>query len=65
MSEMVTYLGDGAYAKRGSYRGEIIVYTSNGITDENHVYLEPGMTEKLHKFYRETLAGVKPAHEAK
>lgn len=34
-----SYLGDGAYIKDGSYKGEIVIYTSNGIEDTNTVAL--------------------------
>lgn len=34
------YLGDGAYACEGCYDGELLIYTSNGIVDENHVALD-------------------------
>ncbi len=35
-----TYLGDGAYAYLSDYR-EIVLYTSDGITETNTVVLEP------------------------
>ena len=35
-----TYLGDGAYAYLAEY-GDIILYTSNGITETNRVVLGP------------------------
>jgi hypothetical protein len=38
-----TYLGDGAYVRTGSYEGEIVLYTSNGISETNCVVL--GETE--------------------
>ena len=35
------YLGDGAYVHSGSFKGEIVLTTSNGYTDTNAVVLGP------------------------
>lgn len=44
------YLGDGAYVEMGSWVGQTCVYTSNGITRTNKVYLEIDMIDKLHRW---------------
>ena len=36
-----TYLGDGAYVEIGSYRGEVILTTSDGLTTQNTIVLGP------------------------
>jgi len=41
------YIGDGVYVKEGNYIGEIIIYTSDGITESNHICFEPGMVDTL------------------
>lgn len=43
-----TYIGDGAYVRDHGF--EICIYTSNGISEENHVYLEPEAIESLIRF---------------
>ena len=48
--ENPTYIGDGVYIKQGSWQGEVIIYTSNGITEENHIYLGPQEIEALKRF---------------
>ena len=45
-----TYLGDGAYARTGDYRGEIILTTENGISIQNEVHLGPSEVETLLAF---------------
>lgn len=35
-----SYLGDGVYIAPGRFRGEYIICTSNGITDQHHIYLD-------------------------
>jgi hypothetical protein len=49
-SRHVVYLGDGAYCREGSYQGEIVLYTSDGVTEKNHVVLDPGAFETLKSF---------------
>ncbi len=36
-----SYLGDGAYVQLGSYQGEIVLTTENGISAQNTVVLGP------------------------
>jgi len=47
----MAYLGDGAYV-RISQLGEIVIYTTNGITVTNSVYLEPSAINELIKFLK-------------
>ena len=50
MPETKTYLGDGAYASRGRYAGEIILTTENGIEVLNTIYLDPVCLDNLEDF---------------
>jgi len=43
-----TYLGDGAYVKWNGYA--YILYTSNGVTRTNEIYLEPSAMRYLQRF---------------
>lgn len=63
-----TYLGDGAYAKID--RGQICIYTSDGIDETNHVYLELPAFEKLKwwveravDYYNPPIYGKSPAED--
>jgi hypothetical protein len=50
MSEkQATYLGDGVYAEDDAYC-QIRLYTSNGITVTNEIFLEPQAIDRLNKF---------------
>jgi len=41
------YLGDGAYVMAGSYQGEVILFTSDGINTTNQVVLGPNEVKAL------------------
>lgn len=43
------YLGDGVYA-RHNCANQIEIYTSNGITESDPIYLEPEVMQALHIF---------------
>lgn len=47
-----TYLGDGAYVKEGSYMGEFILYTSNGVEVTDTVVLGPGEVLNLVEYLK-------------
>ena len=47
MNEDPTYLGDGAYIKTGRFEGELIIYTTDGITESNVIYLDEYVTKRL------------------
>ncbi len=42
-----TYLGDGAYVQEGSFRGELVLTTEDGISVQNRVVLEDVMVELI------------------
>lgn len=48
-----TYLGDGAYVEHGSYRGEIVLTTDNGIHETNRVVVDPSGLHVLVRWLRE------------
>jgi len=48
--ERKIYLGDGAYAEEGNYRGEIVVTTEDGVSVQNRVVLGPGEMRSLRDF---------------
>ena len=50
MERRKVYLGDGAYAEEGSYRGQIVVTTENGISVQNRVVLGPEGMASLRDF---------------
>ena len=62
--EALTYLGDGAYVKRGRYPGEVILTTSDGISDTNTIYLEPSAIDTLLQFLH-SMRGTYEANEHK
>lgn len=35
------YLGDGAYVQDGSFKGEIVLTTENGVSEQNRIVLGP------------------------
>lgn len=41
------HLGDGAYVKEGEYPGEVVLYTSNGVYEADHVVLDPSAVREL------------------
>jgi hypothetical protein len=47
------YLGDGAYVETGSYMGEVVLTTSNGIRTTNTIVLGPGELKVLSEFIAE------------
>lgn len=47
-----TYLGDGAFIETGSYLGEIILTTSNGIRTTNTIVLGPEQNLAIAEFMR-------------
>ena len=50
---LTEYLGDGAYVRWTGYAFDI--FTSNGITETNHVFLEPEHIEVLNRFCKRML----------
>lgn len=46
------YLGDGAYVEVNQF-GELVVYTSNGLTRQNEVVLERAPAQLLVRFIEE------------
>ena len=48
IGRLPVYLGDGAYAEMGQWAGQTCVYTTDGITRTNRVYLEIDMIDRLH-----------------
>lgn len=46
-----TYLGDGAYVEWNGYA--FVVYTTNGISRTNEIYLEPDHMQQLSAFVRD------------
>ena len=44
------YLGDGVYVREGNYPGEIILYTSDGIDETNHIFIDESMADTLIRF---------------
>jgi len=53
MEENKCYLGDGVYAKEGRWKGQVVVYASDGLVDSNHVFLEANEIERLISFAKE------------
>lgn len=45
-----TYLGDGAYVAIGSYKGEVVLTTENGISVQNTVVLGPSEIDGLQRW---------------
>jgi hypothetical protein len=54
------YLGDGAYVQEGSYVGEFILTTEDGVSVQNVVVLGPVEIENLLMY----LAARREAHDA-
>jgi len=50
------YLGDGAYVDVGSFWGEVVLTTENGISVQNRVVLGPREIQKLREWLKK-LAG--------
>jgi hypothetical protein len=46
------YLGDGAYLMPGSYQGEIVLTTEDGINEQNRVVLGPDEIRTLADYLR-------------
>jgi len=46
------YLGDGAYIQKGRYPSEFIIFTSDGIEDSNHIYLDSTMVEVMLRYIK-------------
>jgi hypothetical protein len=44
------YLGDGAYIAQGSYPGELILFTADGVNVTNRVHLGPCEIAMLEEF---------------
>ena len=55
MSEAKIYLGDGAYAARGAWKGEVIVTTEDGISVQNQIHFEIDMVKKLLEFFEQQI----------
>ena len=51
MSQIKTYLGDGAYAAFDGY--SVILTTSDGVSDTNTIYMEPEVVQVLMTFFTE------------
>ena len=49
--KQATYLGDGVYAQ-GHGSCEVRIYTSDGITETNSIYLEPQSIDRLNNFVK-------------
>lgn len=45
-----TYLGDGVYVDIGSYKGEVVLTTENGISVQNTVVLGPSEIDALQRW---------------
>ena len=45
--KLAEYIGDGAYIRRGTYLGEVIIFASDGISRTNTVHLDPQMIGKF------------------
>lgn len=45
------YLGDGAYAKKGRTFNEVILFTGDGETENNLIYLGPDELKTLFGWY--------------
>lgn len=52
MTEHKVYLGDGAYVDVGSYRGEVVITTEDGISVQNQVVLGPNEVLALLHFLK-------------
>lgn len=50
-----SYLGDGVYVKDGYYFGEVVIYTSDGITESNHIRLTQTEIKLLTRFYNRSI----------
>lgn len=46
------YLGDGAYVQEGSFRGEVVLTTEDGISVQNQVVLGPTEIRALLEWMR-------------
>jgi len=51
--EKQTYLGDVAYAREGLYKGEVIIYCSNGIEQTETIAVDQSMLELLSRFNKQ------------
>jgi hypothetical protein len=51
-----TYLGDGVYAE-ADQNGCISIYTSNGLTQSQHIWLEPEVLDSLNKYAKRVWEG--------
>ena len=49
MSDRGEYLGDSVYVQEGSFKGEIVLTTNNGLPDDprNKIYMEPAVLQAL------------------
>ena len=52
---MKNYLGDGVYVQEGSFQGEVVLTTSNGIQDTNTIVLEPAVLRNLQEWLKRDL----------
>tara|TARA_Y100000310_G_C20617604_1_gene781482 strand:+ start:965 stop:1135 length:171 start_codon:yes stop_codon:yes gene_type:complete len=44
---MKLYIGDGVYVRSGRYKGEVVIYTSDGVAETNKVFIEPALIDIL------------------
>lgn len=51
-----TYIGDGVYVYTDQY-GNVVMFTSNGVTEKNHIHLEPDMMEMLFNWWNQRRSG--------
>lgn len=48
------YIGDGVYVEEGSFKGEVVLTTSNGMQDTNTIVLEPSVVKALSKWLEQS-----------
>ena len=46
------YIGDGVYIRTGTYLGEVVIFTSDGIHRTNDIRLDSRMMETLAKWWK-------------
>ena len=55
------YLGDGVYVEYDGYT--VVLYTSNGVTNNSHIYLEPEVIEALNRYIANLKENITNDHE--
>lgn len=51
MPDKAAYLGDGAYVRFEGFA--FVIFTSDGIDEANHIWLEPGHIAALNEFVQQ------------